>query len=138
MPSAPRRCPVCEFPPRRAYRLRNRRFLLQCPRCRLAWWRWSSFDPAAFYDREYFASEHAAKGYANYASLAPAVRRTSMARLRRIEYILGDDKGATRSLLDVGCATGGFLAAAAERGWQARGVEVSAWAVARAREARLD
>ncbi len=37
-------------------------------------------------------------------------------------------------LLDVGCATGMFVCAAQQAGWQAVGLEASAWAVARARE----
>jgi 2-polyprenyl-3-methyl-5-hydroxy-6-metoxy-1,4-benzoquinol methylase len=42
------------------------------------------------------------------------------------------------SLLDIGCWTGSFVAAAQERGWRARGVEPSTWAVERARERGLD
>ena len=37
-------------------------------------------------------------------------------------------------LLDVGCATGMFVCVAQEAGWQAVGLDASAWAVARARE----
>lgn len=37
-------------------------------------------------------------------------------------------------LLDIGCASGLFVAAAHERGWQARGADASEWGIARARE----
>ena len=137
MPSAPRRCPICDRAPRRPFRLRNKRWLLQCPSCRLGWWRWPAFDPAAFYDRDYFASELAAKGYSDYLALAPGVRRTARARLGWIDRCLAG-RHSERRLLDVGCATGGFVAAAGARGWRARGIEVSPWAAECARAAGLD
>jgi predicted TPR repeat methyltransferase len=42
------------------------------------------------------------------------------------------------SLVDIGCWTGSFVAAAVDRGWSASGVEPSTWAVERAQERGLD
>jgi SAM-dependent methyltransferase len=41
-------------------------------------------------------------------------------------------------LLDIGCWTGSFVAAAKDEGWPASGIEPSSWAVDRARERGLD
>jgi SAM-dependent methyltransferase len=58
---------------------------------------------------------------------------TARRSLARIEAVVGPGR-----LVDIGCWTGSFVAAAAERGWQASGVEPSTWAVARAKERGLD
>jgi len=58
---------------------------------------------------------------------------TARRSLARIETIVGAGR-----LVDIGCWTGSFVAAAVERGWQASGVEPSTWAVARAAERGLD
>ncbi len=41
---------------------------------------------------------------------------------------------STACLLDVGCATGGFVCQAHHAGWQATGLDASQWAITRARE----
>ena len=53
--------------------------------------------------------------------------------LKRIEQVVSPGP-----LVDIGCWTGSFVAAAAGRGWQASGVEPSTWAVGRAQERGLD
>ncbi|HWC35214.1 MAG TPA: class I SAM-dependent methyltransferase [Mycobacteriales bacterium] len=58
---------------------------------------------------------------------------TARRALARIEAVVAPGR-----LVDIGCWTGSFVAAAAERGWQASGVEPSTWAVERAQERGLD
>jgi SAM-dependent methyltransferase len=114
--------------------------LLQCPGCRLAWWPWPAFDPAAFYDRDYFQGTGTAKGYADYASLEPGLRRTARARLRRIERLIGADAAPLPPprILEIGCGVGVFLDEARRRGWETAGLEVSAYATGEARRRGLD
>lgn len=147
----PARCPNCDCPPRERYRLRNGAPLLQCPRCRLAWWAWPEFEPAAFYDESYFQSADAQKGYDDYSALEPGVRRTARTRLVRVARLLqagagspvagGSDarprSGAGWRLLELGCGTGCFLDEAARAGWIVEGVEVSRFAAARAAQRGL-
>src|SRR5690606_6379470 len=61
----------------------------------------------------------------------PLHRRNAAARLALVERALA---GARGRLLDVGCALGDFPAAATAHGFEASGVEVSAWARQRAIE----
>lgn len=56
--------------------------------------------------------------------------------LRRMERVIGPAAG--RRLLDVGAYIGVFVEVAAAAGWQAQGVEPSAWAAAEARRRGLD
>jgi predicted TPR repeat methyltransferase len=57
---------------------------------------------------------------------------TARRSLERIERFVSPG-----TLVDLGCWTGSFVAAAASRGWTASGVEPSAWAVERAQERGL-
>ncbi|MCC6358341.1 MAG: class I SAM-dependent methyltransferase [Phycisphaerales bacterium] len=139
MPAPPTLCPACGNQPADWLRLRCGETLLRCPGCELAWWRWHEFDAAAFYDRDYFQSETAAKGYADYRSLERGTRRTARARLSRIDSLRARfasrllERGDTRPrLLEIGCGTGCFLDEAARAGWDADGIEISEYAAAEA------
>ncbi len=144
MIAAPATCIACGTAPRQRFRLQGKTRLLQCPRCLLGWWNWPSFDPAEFYDRDYFASADAAKGYSDYESLATGVRRTARSRLARLDRLRGavvqrsSAKSAARNLIDLGCGTGLFLDEARRAGWQVTGREVSHFAVERAVQRGLD
>ncbi len=79
------------------------------------------YDEAAYYDRSPLAGGD--------AEAAPHLKR----RLADLERRLGR-KGR---LLDVGCAKGAFVAYATSQGWQAEGVDVSAWSTEQARKRGL-
>ena len=59
----------------------------------------------------------------------PGQERTADRGIDRIEA-----ETAPGRMLDVGCWTGSFLAAAQRRGWEVEGIEPSTWAAGRARE----
>src|SRR5262245_35407889 len=64
--------------------------------------------------------------YDDYLADGDNILRSSRLRLDRIERVLGKRDG---DLLDVGCATGFFLKAAAERGFTPHGVDISRYCV---------
>lgn len=70
---------------------------------------------------------------ADESTLEEEAGRTSTARRDLVE-VRAHLAGPPRRLLDVGCWTGSLLDAAADVGWEACGVEPSAWAAARAAE----
>lgn len=80
-----------------------------------------------FYTSTYFAKDHELNlGYANYRSVAEENARRMW---HEFKDILGEQKVALRRVLDVGCATGGFLAEAKTEGWDCVGVEFSEFAI---------
>ena len=136
--AAPRACIACGATPHRSFRLSNGARLLRCPRCRLGWWDWPTFEPPQFYDREYFQGDRAERGYDDYAALETGLRRTARARLRRIARVVAQGAPVPgKRLLDVGCGTGVFVAESMNAGWDARGIEISEYAVNKARERGL-
>jgi 2-polyprenyl-3-methyl-5-hydroxy-6-metoxy-1,4-benzoquinol methylase len=81
----------------------------------------------ALYGESYFHSDDArSMAYDDYIADGDNIVRSSRRRVERIERILGR-RG--NQLLDVGCATGFFLKAAVERGYDAHGVEISRYCV---------
>ena len=83
----------------------------------------------ALYAESYFEGgfDAVVPGYRGYAEEEPVMRRNFDRRLALIEH-----RVAPGALLDVGSALGFFVRAARARGWDARGIERSAWAAERA------
>jgi SAM-dependent methyltransferase len=109
--------------------------LIECGACRM---RFLGVQPApeslnAWYDGTYFDREYRCGRVAASAFDENAFRTENRGLL--------DDFASLRAsgrLLDVGCAGGGLIQCANERGWQAQGVELSADAAAHARSRGLE
>ncbi len=74
---------------------------------------------ALYTDPSYFRST-GPFGYEDYAALRPTWEAQARERLTRLERYV--ERG---EVLDVGCATGIFLAIARERGWTVSGIEIA-------------
>lgn len=125
-------CAVCGSAPARTKLRIGQVDILECRACGLAWWQppHGDFRPEALYDEAYFDDAHTARGYDDYASLEAALRHTFARRLARL-----GPAPAGASLLDVGAAYGFGVDEARRAGWQACGLEISAAAARRARDA---
>jgi SAM-dependent methyltransferase len=115
-------CPVCRDARRQAVVTQNGLAVVRCLRCgqRYVWPVPSDAELAAIYDPAYYRGGHGSVGFSDYAALAPARRHMFSRHLDRIERLVAKGR-----LLDVGCATGDFLLVAAQRGWEALGVDPS-------------
>lgn len=131
-------CPVCGSGSTREKLRVETTAVYTAHRCRscglvFTWPRPTADELAEFYSATYFAgSAHGRFGYADYGDLAEANARRSWWELQRYAPLRSVER---RHVLDVGCATGGFLAEASRDGWRCTGVEMStdAASVARAR-----
>lgn len=101
-------------------------------KCRACGFAFASPRPSAeelerFYTSTYFErSQPTVLGYANYRSVAEVNARRMWAEMKNL---LLQHKVSPRRLLDVGCATGGFLAEAQTDKWECVGVELSDFAI---------
>ena len=84
------------------------------------------------YGEEYFSRDYQKRYGRTYLEDFAAIKEAGRPRLRELERVLKPKPGA--HLLEVGCAYGPFLQAAAERGYRAVGLDISPAAVRYVRE----
>ena len=83
------------------------------------------------YDENYYCNPNSnEQGYSDYEGDRPKIHRTFK---RRVKFLQALRPGKAR-VLDVGCAHGFFLDVAADAGWDVHGIDISRYAVERARE----
>ncbi len=124
-------CPLCESSETREEMIRQKYRLLRCGVCDLVYS--DRLDvPAALYDQAY--DHHTFyQAYFRQAQAAASKHRTHIAWAWRYFFRHAIPRGGGR-LLDIGCATGAFLMAAKNRGWNPQGLDVSPAAVQVARD----
>lgn len=127
-------CVTCHGARFRLMYLVNGYQIVRCSACGTAqaWPRPTQRELIEFYTENYFAGGADGVGYDDYQRLAEFNAKLQWRLLLR--YLRNDLVVNANSVLDVGCATGGFLAEAKADGWQAHGTELSASAASRARE----
>ena len=87
------------------------------------------------YEGTYFhCPEPTFGGYEDYEGDREEIQRTFRMRLKAMAPLLAPQRPR---LLDVGCATGIFLEVARDAGWDGEGIDISDYALARAREKGL-
>jgi 2-polyprenyl-3-methyl-5-hydroxy-6-metoxy-1,4-benzoquinol methylase len=133
MAGAWRACVVCGRAGAQALFEKNGCTLVRCRACAAVY---VGEDPAginfdALYGQGYYTGGHEAV-FGDYVG-QQAVRRRHARRLLRQLRLLPPRLPRSGRLLDVGCATGFFLAEAASH-YEVQGVELSAWSAAWARE----
>lgn len=129
--AVPRRCPLCGGVARGPVLRHPDGVLARCRGCGLV-----SVDPLPAADAaltQYDAGYFRGAGYRDYVAEERAFRGVFRRRLARLRAF-----GARGALLDVGAATGAFLAEAAAAGFAVAGVEPSAWAAEVARGRGFD
>jgi SAM-dependent methyltransferase len=89
---------------------------------------------ADYYGAGYFTGDLRLDGYVDYENEKKMTRGTFDKYLELIR----ENTGSVGRLFEVGCATGCFLELASEKGWAAKGIDVSNYAVEEAKKKGLD
>ncbi len=131
-----RDCPLCGLSSDGAailYRVHGMH-IVECTRCRLAYSRHvinREADDSRYKNSGAMEALMELHGHPAYAALEGDKARYIVGRLLESRSIVG-------RLLDIGCSTGAILAAAAERGWPAQGIDLNGTGVRFARARGFD
>ena len=130
------RCNLCGADDTRLIAVIDQLRIVRCNRCgltyvnpRLAQGELQEIYTESYYDHDGIVNGLEFFGYEDYVADEENIKLTFADRLRTIEKLT-----ARGRLLDIGCATGFFLALARDNGWQVVGTEVSTFSAGYARE----
>ena len=120
---APRHCPLCRAERAAPIARFAEKTYRQCPHCKTIFMsRWTA--PSQQYDDSYFFKDYERQYGKTYLEDFPHLE--DMARKRLFHIIkIARRKTKTKTLLDIGCAYGAFLAAAQKAGFEVTGMDPS-------------
>jgi len=109
--------------------------IARCPSCKLMAVENVPTDLRPYYSEGYFTGDVTLDGYIDYDLDKEVTKKTYIDYLDLLgKYI---QKQSQISMFEVGCATGFFIDLARQRGWQTEGIDISEYAVKKAREKGL-
>jgi 2-polyprenyl-3-methyl-5-hydroxy-6-metoxy-1,4-benzoquinol methylase len=132
--TSPLRCPLCDVQGPQFFGKKNDCSLYSCQNCNLLFVHPVPHATDAVYGEDYFEGASEGFGYTNYDADKEAMTPVFEEYVRRILAF----KPSGPKLLDVGAATGFFVHIARRHGFNASGIEISAYAAARGREKGFD
>lgn len=127
-------CPVCrtDSSDRVVARTRDKTYR-KCPVCGMTYLSWSQ-KPVSDYTKTYFFEDYQKQYGKTYLEDFDSIKRQGERRMKHIISLYQDKKLLPKKVLDIGCAYGPFLAAAAQSGWRCYGTDISEDAVTYVRD----
>ncbi|HAH62831.1 MAG TPA: acylneuraminate cytidylyltransferase [Treponema sp.] len=127
-------CPVCgtdEPEKNRVTARTDRRTFRRCPSCGIIYMAWTTDGKDADYGKTYFAEQYRIQYGKTYLEDFESIKKQGIRRMYEIDSVFKNRRrlSSKPTVLDVGCAYGPFLSAAADDGWQVFGTDISPEAV---------
>ena len=126
-------CPVCQKQSDDVDGIEARtakRTFRRCSSCGMIYISWTMAAENTAYNKSYFYEDYKAQYGKTYLEDFASIKAQGVRRITNIEMLYrSEKKKVTPTILDIGCAMGPFIDAAADSGWQVYGTDVSCQAV---------
>lgn len=120
-------CPVCQTKTQDfdtvVSRIKERTFR-RCANCGIVYISWN-LDSEKKYEKDYFADSYKKQYGKTYLEDFDSIKKAGLRRMLEINGSAKLKGSSSPTILDVGCAYGPFLMAAAESGWRPYGTDIS-------------
>lgn len=127
-------CPVCgtdEPEKNRVTARTEKRTFRRCMSCGIIYMAWTMDGKDADYGKAYFSEQYKTQYGKTYLDDFESIKKQGIRRIYEIDSVFKNRRrlSSKPAVLDIGCAYGPFLSAAADDGWQVFGTDISSDAV---------